>query len=234
MNHASSAQTNTPFLELNIEGFIDLIELTARINKICQQAEETQAMLNINLTDCSLNIADLPNSIQIQDINRWEQAIRQVERLPGLVLAVACGSLNGPAFELFLAADYRIVRTNARFNLPNNQGQIWPGMMMHRLVHQIGMTRCRQLFLGIQNLTPDYALSIGLIDNISDDTEIVSIVASRLSSISNKEFAIQRQLMLEALTTPFEEALGTHLAACDRELRRLNDWKPTDPRGYDQ
>jgi len=31
----------------------------------------------------------------------------------------------------------------------------------------------------------------------------------------------QRQLMLEATAASFEDALGTHLAACDRTLRRV-------------
>ena len=32
---------------------------------------------------------------------------------------------------------------------------------------------------------------------------------------------MRRQLMLDAATTTFENALGSHLAACDRVLRRI-------------
>jgi isomerase DpgB len=103
-------------------------------------------------------------------------------------------------------------------------------MIIHRLVQQIGITRCRQLLIGRQKLTLQYALHIGLIDEISDDINRVNLIIPELSPLSNKEFAIRRQLMLEAVTTTFEEALGSHLAACDRELRRLSRLQPIDPR----
>jgi isomerase DpgB len=41
------------------------------------------------------------------------------------------------------------------------------------------------------------------------------------SAAPGAELAIRRQLMLEAMTTTFEDALGTHLAACDRALRSV-------------
>jgi|SRR5882757_1224407 len=39
---------------------------------------------------------------------------------------------------------------------------------------------------------------------------------------SGREPAIRRQLMYDAATTSFEEALGAHLAACDRMLRQAS------------
>ena len=42
-----------------------------------------------------------------------------------------------------------------------------------------------------------------------------------LGRVAGAEHAIRRQLLLEAATTSYEDALGAHLAACDRELRRL-------------
>ena len=41
------------------------------------------------------------------------------------------------------------------------------------------------------------------------------------AAVEGAELAIRRQLMLEAPTATFEDALGVHLAACDRSLRRL-------------
>lgn len=223
-----------PLLEINVEGKIDLTELTARINQGCQQAEEQHAMLCVTLTGCSYNIADLDyRAISIQDINRWEQAVRRMERFSKIVIVSVSGALSGPAFDVFLSADYRIATSDVAFVMPTNQAQIWPGMMIHRLVHQIGMARCRQLLIGKHDFTAEEALDLGLLDEISNDVERIAAVASRLSSMSNKGFSIRRQLMMEAVTVSFEEALGAHLAACDRELRRLGGWKPQDPRGYD-
>ncbi len=229
MHDNTSPHENTALLELNITGSTGLIELTAQVNQICQQAEAMQAMLCIRLTDCAFNMSDLANPIHIQDVNRWEQAVRRIERLPSIVITIVSGTLTGPTFDLFLASDYRIARNHSRFDIPSNQGQVWPGMLIHRLVQQIGMTRCRQLLMGTHDLTVEYARTIGLIDEISDNSHLISSIAARFSPLASKEFSIRRQLMLEAATTSFEEALGTHLAACDRELRRLCGWKPFDP-----
>jgi isomerase DpgB len=38
--------------------------------------------------------------------------------------------------------------------------------------------------------------------------------------------AIRRRLMLDAATAAFEDALGRHLAACDRALRQTDTVRP--------
>lgn len=221
-------------LKLTIHGKIDLIELTSRINQICDEAEDRQAVLSIILSDCVFDMSHEADSIRIQAINRWEQAVRRIERLPTIVIAQASGTISGPAVDLLLSTDYRIATSNFQFAIPTHQGQVWPGMLIHRLVHQIGMTNCRRLLFNINELNASYAFDIGLIDEISDNNKMIDMVAKRYCRMANKEFAVRRQLMREAQTTTFEDALGAHLAACDRELRRLRDWKPLDPKGCDQ
>ncbi|MCZ9336264.1 enoyl-CoA hydratase/isomerase family protein, partial [Streptomyces sp. TRM76130] len=44
-------------------------------------------------------------------------------------------------------------------------------------------------------------------------------VAGLAGGLSGKELAIRRQLLFDAANTAFEDALGPHLAACDRALR---------------
>ncbi len=67
------------------------------------------------------------------------------------------------------------------------------------------------------------ALDMGLIDDIHENTEsALQIVISRLNANAGAEIAIRRQLILETASTTFEDAVGTYLASCDRELRRLH------------
>jgi isomerase DpgB len=54
-------------------------------------------------------------------------------------------------------------------------------------------------------------------DNVTSSAEKAMEVAA---AAVGAELAIRRQLVLEAPATTFEDALGTHLAACDRALRR--------------
>jgi len=50
---------------------------------------------------------------------------------------------------------------------------------------------------------------------------VLAEVAAAAGTFTGKEVAIRRQLLLDAAQHSFEEALGAHLAACDRALRRV-------------
>lgn len=210
-------------LRIEIVQGVSLTELTAQLNDICEQAEDrTHGIIILEFPSRPLDLVAWPGRIGIQDVNRWERAVRRLERLAALIIAVASGSTDGPALDLLVATDYRIATPNFRLYIPINDGHVWPGMAIHRLVNQVGVTRGRQLLMGGHEITAQRAFDIGLIDEISDVTlDAVRVAVSRLYPMSSTEISIRRQLLLEATTTTFEDAIGTHLAACDRELRRL-------------
>ncbi|XYH97096.1 enoyl-CoA-hydratase DpgB [Sorangium sp. So ce1128] len=211
-------------LRLDIDGGVPLAELTAAVNGVCQQAEDrTHSVVVLWLPTSSFDPKGWPGEISIQDANRWERAVRRLERLAAASIAVVSGACGGPALDLLLATDYRIATAELRLLLPVNDGHVWPGMAVHRLVNQVGVARARQLLVGGHDISAQQALDIGLVDELSSAaSDALRAAASRLGRISGKELAIRRQLVLEAPATSFEDALGTHLAACDRELRRLH------------
>jgi isomerase DpgB len=43
-------------------------------------------------------------------------------------------------------------------------------------------------------------------------------------AVAGAELAIRRQLLLDAPTVSFDDALGVHLAACDRAIRQAGAW----------
>jgi isomerase DpgB len=209
-------------LKLNIAEDMSLAELTAQVNNTCEEAANcAHAVVICHLTGS--NLQEWPGkSTGIQDINRWERALRRLERLPTATISLASGILCGPALDLLLTNDYRIVSPDFQLRLPVNDGHVWPGMTIHRLTHQIGIARCRQLLLGNCEFNAKQALDMGLVDEISGNTHPrIQAAISRFNSMSGTEIAVRRQLLLEATTTNFEDALGVYLAACDRELRRL-------------
>ena len=94
-------------------------------------------------------------------------------------------------------------------------------MVLHRLVNQIGLTRARQLVLFEAEVPADRALELGLVEEVvPDPAERIAAIVKQARGRSGTELAIRRRLLLDAVTTPFEESLGTHLAACDRVQRR--------------
>jgi isomerase DpgB len=204
-------------------GATSIAELTVSVNGLCRRIEDRSDPV-ITVLRLGGVCADQgwPGEVGVQDVNRWEKAVRRLERLAGASVAVAEHDCGGPALDLLLAADYRIATADLRLLFPINDGHFWPGMSVYRLAHQVGLARARQLVLWGHEMSAPQATSLGLVDEIAADVdEAVRAAVVFLGRIADAELAIRRRLLLEAPATSFEEALGAHLAACDRELRRI-------------
>ncbi|MFC9842957.1 enoyl-CoA-hydratase DpgB [Streptomyces sp. NPDC060223] len=208
---------------LEFDGGSGLPALTARLNELCDRVEEQpQAVVVLRPAAGTGEDRSWPGRARIQDVNRWERAVRRLERSPAVSIAVASGTCAGPALDLLLAADYRIAGADLRLLLPVNDGHFWPGTGIHRLVTQLGAARARQLVLWGTELTAERSLGTGLVDEVADDVpDAVRTATVWLGRAAGAELAVRRALLLAAGATPYEDALGMHLAACDRELRRL-------------
>jgi isomerase DpgB len=155
-------------------------------------------------------------------VNRWERAVRRLERLAAVNVAVAQGACGGPALDLLLAADFRIGARDLHLMLPVNDGHFWPGMSLYRLVQHLGLARARQIVMWGVSISLDKAVELGLVDQASDDLDDAVHTAMVLTGrVCDREMTVRRQLLLEAGSAEYDDALGIHLAACDRELRRL-------------
>lgn len=211
-------------LEVQIDSKQPLIELTAVVDRACAQAESSPEALVIIFTFGATTPEDRswPGQSTIREVTHWERAVRRLERLESVRIAVAPQMSGGPALDLLLVADYRIATAETRLLLPINGGQFWPGMGMYRLAHQVGLARARQFVMWGHEISARQAQDLGLIDEITANArEAADVAAIMLRQITGPDLAIRRQLLLEAPSVSFEEALGVHLAACDRELRRL-------------
>jgi isomerase DpgB len=124
--------------------------------------------------------------------------------------------------DVLLAADYRIMPAWAKLVVPVVAGATWPGMALYRLARQAaGAAQARRAALFGTPIGAVAAQAAGVIDDVADDVTIcVDRAMEVASAVGGAELAIRRQLVLEAPTTTFEDALGVHLAACDRVLRR--------------
>jgi isomerase DpgB len=162
------------------------------------------------------------SGLAVAMVSKWERALRRLERLPAGTIAVAEGDCGGPALDALLASDYRIMPDWARLIVPVLDGATWPGMALYRLARQAaGAAQARRAALFGAPIWASEARAMGVIDDVADDVTICAKKAMEVAAAAGgAELAIRRQLVLEAATTTFEDALGTHLAACDRALRR--------------
>jgi isomerase DpgB len=200
-----------------------LPELTAGLDRLCSVAErDGYPTVVISTGSVTLETRAWPGAVRIAEVSRWERAVRRLERLACASIFLTTGMCGGPSLDLLLASDYRIASADMRLLLPVNDGHFWPGMALHRLVSQVGAARARQIVLWGSELTAERATAIGLVDQVTADLDTaVSAAQILLGRQGGADLVVRRQLLLEACSAAHEDALGTHLAACDRELRRL-------------
>jgi isomerase DpgB len=154
-------------------------------------------------------------------LTKWERALRRLERLGLATVAVAAGDCGGTALDVLLATDIRIAEPGVRLLLPVDAEATWPGMSLYRLARQGGVRGVRRAALLGTPIEAADAVALGLLDTVvGEPGATLAELTARAGTITGKELAIRRQLMQDADRTSFEEALGSHLAACDRALRR--------------
>lgn len=200
-----------------------LTELTERLDAIRTAAERRTdpTVVVLRLRGATGDRA-WPRDVGVRQVNRWERAVRGLERMAAVVIVAAEGTCGGPTLDLLLAADYRIVARDLRVLLPVNEDQFWPGMGVYRLALQLGTARARQLVLWGAEISAARALDVCLADEMTAEVdETIATAVVMLGRTAGTDLSVRRQLLLEAQATTYEEALGAHLAACDRELRRV-------------
>jgi isomerase DpgB len=158
-----------------------------------------------------------PGATNIQAVNKWERALRRMERAAALTLVVVEGKCSALALELLLVADRRLARSD--LNIQMSAPASWPGMGLYRLVHQIGYARSRKLVLFGTEFGAELCRNFDIIDDITDE-DLELIADANLALWTNDDLALRRRLLQDSQSAGFDEALGVHLAACDRTLRR--------------
>jgi isomerase DpgB len=198
-------------------------EWVAAIGAACDRAEDRGGDAHIVVHVSGAPGKSPGSEASVALVSRWERALRRLERLPATSIAVATGDCGGLALDALLATDYRIAAPSVRLLVPVEAGATWPGMALYRLCHQAGAAAVRAAVLFGAPIEADTALALRLLDEVADHTgSALATAVEMTNSFSGSELAIRRQLMLDAVTVSFEDALGRHLASCDRQLRRIS------------
>jgi isomerase DpgB len=196
-----------------------LVEVLAAV---CDRAEDGGDGSPVILHLSGAPEEPLHGDVTVALVSKWERVLRRLERLPAATIAVCSGECGGPALEAFLATDYRIATASVRLLMPSRAGLTWPGMVLYRLVRQAGVAAARRAVLFGVPIVAAEAVAMHLIDELATDTPSALAAAELAKTVPGAELAIRRQLMQDAPTVSFEEALGGHLAACDRLLRQAS------------
>ncbi|WP_239162101.1 enoyl-CoA-hydratase DpgB [Acrocarpospora phusangensis] len=164
-----------------------------------------------------------PGRTDVYEVSRWERTLRRLERASMPLIAVAAETCSGPAAEVLLVTDYRIGTPDFRFQAVTGRAS-WPGVALHRLACQLGVARARRLVLWPTSLPAGQAVDWGLLDEVAPDRDAALRRANELlagmTAADGDDLALRRRLLLDAPALSVDDALGAHLAACDRVLRR--------------
>jgi isomerase DpgB len=189
--------------------------------RICDRAEDRYASGLLTAYVSGTPAPGWTTGYDVGLMTKWERAVRRLERVGLLTTAVATGDCGGPALDVLLATDVRIAVPGARLVVPVSGDATWPGMALYRLARQGATAGLRSAALLGTPIAAERAVAAGLIDVVADRPEhALAEIAEVAATITGRELAIRRQLLLDAGGQSFEEAIGSHLAACDRALRR--------------
>ncbi|WP_218578911.1 enoyl-CoA-hydratase DpgB [Phytohabitans houttuyneae] len=198
-----------------------LVDHTAAVAAACDRAEDLDGKAIVVVQAAGAPAGARAGGLTVKLVSKWEQALRRLERLPAATIAVATGDCGGAALDALLVTDLRIAGESARLVLSTEGDLMWPGMSLYRLSRQLpaGVVRRAALFGGA--LTANEARDLHLVHEVSGDpSAALAAAVRRVAAGSGTELAVRRQLTSEAQSVGYEDALGVHLAACDRALRR--------------
>lgn len=190
-------------------------ETVAAVAAVCDEAEERGTREPVVVHVSGAPSGPWTDGLTVRLVTKWERVLRRFERLPVATIALADGGdCGGAALDALLASDYRVATDSVRLVMPASGGVLWPGMALYRLAQYASPGAIRRTVLFGAPLTASEALAIRVLDEITDDVR-----AAAAAPMTGLDVALRRQLMFDAAVTGFEEALGAHLAACDRVLR---------------
>lgn len=197
--------------------------LVGALTESCARAEDTEdgAFLVLRLTGGQAAPTAWPGNVGVHLVSKWEKALRRLERLALCTIGVAEGRYTQAALEVLLATDVRVATPDSVLASNGTLDGGWPGMVLHRLVQQVGLASARRLTVLPRDLDAATLRNVGVLDEVVTDVDatVASLVA-RAGGTEGTETAVRRLLLMDAVTVGYEEALGAHLAACDRTLRR--------------
>jgi isomerase DpgB len=198
--------------------------LIQEIEDACDAVEDAgpNTVLLIRFSFCNSGEGMMPafGTTAVNLLSKWEKALRRLECLPAATISMCDGPCFGYGLALMLSTDYRIVSPNLQFTTQDQFGAILPGMVLYRLANQIGVAKARALVLFGTQLGSTEALELGLVNAVARNIEMVADdFIDSLKAVDLSDLSVRRRLLLESPTVSYEEALGVHLAACDRALR---------------
>jgi isomerase DpgB len=228
MNMSRTLIENRPVTRIELNGGELLsTELTRNLAEALNEAEDLgpDAILLVHVVGpMSMGaLRQWPGPVDIPAITKWERVLRRMERADSTTITLVEHACSGLALEVLLVSDRRLAGSDFCLQFVTKGSNVWPSMALYRLSRQLGESQARRLLLDATNISAEQCMDLNIIDKIVDKGgkgNGSDPTAHLLASAPSRDFPVCRRLMQDGLSTNFDDALGLHLAACDRTLRR--------------
>ena len=122
-------------------------------------------------------------TVQEPFYRHWIRALNAIEDMPKVVLAVLHGYSIGGGLQLALACDLRLATSDAILGLGATRHALIPDGAILRLARVIGLGRAKELTLLNENVAPDEARQMGLVNWVCAPAALDATVASVVEKI---------------------------------------------------
>lgn len=117
------------------------------------------------------DLSEVSATKRMEDFYTWTTDIQDVfsrlEALSAITIAAIDGFCLGGGLELAMRCDYRLATSSAKLGLPEIKHGLLPtGGGLTTLVELVGLPAAKDLVLSGRTITPDEAVSIGLVTEI--------------------------------------------------------------------
>jgi len=158
------------------------------------------------------NVADLQHGL-----SDFQSAVIAIVRCPVAVLAVVQGTAAGFGFDLALACDMRLAGSTATFTSAFARiGLVPDGGSTFTLPRLVGVGRAMRVLMTGETLDAMEALSIGLVEEVSEDSALDSAVRRTVNALlecSGSSIRSIKRLTRAPEVGALEQALSTEGAA---------------------
>lgn len=158
------------------------------------------------------NVADLQHGL-----SDFQSAVIAIVRCPVAVLAVVQGTAAGFGFDLALACDMRLAGSTATFTSAFARiGLVPDGGSTFTLPRLVGVGRAMRVLMTGETLDAMEALSIGMVEEVSEDSALDSAVRRTVNALlecSGSSIRSIKRLTRAPEVGALEQALSTEGAA---------------------
>jgi 2-(1,2-epoxy-1,2-dihydrophenyl)acetyl-CoA isomerase len=164
------------------------------------------------------SLGDMPGVADLQHgLSDFQAAVIAIVRSPIPVLAVVQGTAAGFGFDLALACDMRLAGGSASFTSAfARMGLVPDGGSTFTLPRLVGVGRALRLLMTDQVIDAQAALSIGLVEEVFDDSELdagVARIVGALTAAAPSSIRAIKRLSRAQEVGALEQALSSEGAA---------------------